>query len=203
MGVLARYTGELTRVRASGEASDELSYYPALLELLNSVGDALSPAVHCVLTPKNRGAGVPDGGLFLKRSLALGSGSDAIETRAPERGVVEVKGPSQTLKRVAASRQVRKYLDRYGQVLLTNYREFLLLRLAPDGEVSRGEGFSLADTEAALWALDAEAKTVDALEDPFEQFLRRVLLADAPLSSPQDLIGGEGGLEPAAVDFLN
>ena len=187
MGILARYISELTRVRTSGEASDELSYYPALSELLNSVGEALNPAVHCVLTPKNRGAGVPDGGLFLKRSLALSTGSDVVETRAPERGVVEVKGTSQSLKRVAGSRQVRKYLDRYGQVLITNYREFLSLRLGPDGEVSRGEGFSLADSEAAFWAFDPEVDAIKALEDPFEHFLRRVLLADAPLSSPEDL----------------
>ena len=37
------------------------------LTLSRGVGKGLSPAVTCVLTTKNRGAGVPDGGLFIAR----------------------------------------------------------------------------------------------------------------------------------------
>ncbi|HEY8082329.1 MAG TPA: type ISP restriction/modification enzyme [Solirubrobacterales bacterium] len=187
MSFLARYLSEMTRIRDSGEASDETSYYPALSELLNSVGATLDPAVHCVLTPKNRGAGIPDGALFLARSGGLKIGMEALETRAPERGVTEVKGLKQKLKRVADTDQVHRYLERYGQVLVTNYREFLLVRMGPEGVVIPGEPYSLADSEETFWALKGDSQGVMETEAGFEQFLRRALLADAPLSSPEDL----------------
>lgn len=158
MAALARYLSEMARIRATGEASDETSYYPALAELLNAIGASVSPSVHCVLTPKNRGAGIPDGGLFLTRSLSARAGETGIETRAPERGAVEVKPPQRDLKRIVTTAQVKKYLARYGRVLVTNYREFVAIqRDAAGGIVQR------------------------------ETYLRRVLTADAPLTSPEDL----------------
>jgi hypothetical protein len=187
MSALAKYLSEMARIRGSGEATDETSYYPALDQLLNEAGAQLSPAVHCVLTPKNRGAGIPDGALFLKRSLELGAGADAIKTHTPERGVLEVKGLDQRVERVIGSKQVQRYLERYGQVLVTNYREFLPLRLDPDGTVVQSELFTLAETEAAFWQLVANAEASIDLGAKFEAFLQRVLLADAPLSSPEDL----------------
>ncbi len=187
MGVLAEYLSEMTRIRASGEASDETSYYPVLAELINAVGGNVSPSVHCVLTPKNRGSGIPDGALFLKRSLKLSdSNRISIEVRSPERGVMEIKPASTNLNRLARSKQVAKYLDHYGQVLITNYREFRHLRLNEQGEVIEGEGFAITNSESTFWSL-AESGADDSKGEELEQFLRRVLLADAPLSSPEDL----------------
>jgi hypothetical protein len=182
---LARYLSEMSRIQDSGEATDETSFYPALSELLERTGSRLAPAVHCVLAPRNRGAGTPDGGLFLRRSLPSGDLSDSLAVRVPERGVLEVKGLKANLKRLAQSAQVSRYLKRYGQVLLTNYREFQLIRLGPAGEAVLGEVFSLAPSERDFWKLDAS--TVESLEDELAEFLARALLADAPLSSPQDL----------------
>jgi hypothetical protein len=76
------------------------------------VGKALSPAVTCVLTTKNRGAGVPDGGLFIARQAVAEAGDSALLARAPERGVMEVKGPAQDIIRVTRSAQVKRYLTR-------------------------------------------------------------------------------------------
>src|SRR6267143_2154124 len=36
----------------------------ALAALLNEVGKSLKPRVRCIINPRNRGAGIPDGGLF-------------------------------------------------------------------------------------------------------------------------------------------
>lgn len=42
----------------------ETSFYPALERLLTAIGKTLSPKVRCVINLANRGAGLPDGGLF-------------------------------------------------------------------------------------------------------------------------------------------
>jgi hypothetical protein len=51
-------------LRSTGAGVPETSYYPPLANLLNAVGQALTPRVRCVINLKNRGAGLPDGGLF-------------------------------------------------------------------------------------------------------------------------------------------
>jgi hypothetical protein len=186
MGPLATYLGEMGRIAGSGEASDETSFYPALSGLLNIVGGTVSPAVHCVLTPKNTGSGIPDGALFLQRSFkARENEEQPITAHGPERGVIEVKGLKADLLKVVGGAQVRRYLKHYGQVTVTNYREFVQVRLTEGEQMSLGETFCLASSEAAFWEL--KGSDVGALEDEFVEFLRRVLLADAPLSSPEDL----------------
>ena len=107
---LRTYLAEMAAIGASGEATKETPYYPPLLNLLNGVGATLSPSVLCVLTPKNRGDGIPDGGLFVKRPAVVQAGEQALQTRAPERGVVEVKGLAASVKETASSQQVAKYL---------------------------------------------------------------------------------------------
>lgn len=188
MGALKNYLQALATIHAVGEAVEETSYYGRLETLVNEVGDRLSPTVMCILTTKNRGAGVPDGGLFLRRQAVVEAGENAMLARAPERGAMEVKGPGENVRSVARSKQVRRYLERYGQVLVTTYREFLPLRVGRGGEVLAGEPYSLADSEEAFWAVAGNAKNLTTgQESEFEEYLRRVLLADAPLSSPEDL----------------
>src|SRR5690242_10348852 len=106
MPAVATYLGEMRRIHESGEASSETSFYPALSGLLNEVGSGLSPSVHCVLTPKNRGAGIPDGGLFLARGLDQTEPDELLAIRVPERGALEVKGLQFGLSRLAKSAQV-------------------------------------------------------------------------------------------------
>lgn len=188
MGALRDYLQGLAGIRATGEAVEETSYYGQLETLLNAVGGDLSPAVMCVLTTRNRGAGVPDGGLFIVSHAVRGAGRDALVARVPERGVMEVKGPGKDVRQVAHSQQVRKYLARYGKVLVTTYREFLVVRLSEDGQPVVGEAFALADDEAGFWALASAASRVSAeRESEFDSYLKRVLLGDAPLSQAADL----------------
>lgn len=186
MAALRSYLQGLRAIHATGEAVAETSYYGQLERLLNDVGKTLSPAVTCVLTTKNRGAGVPDGGLFVARQAIADAGATALIARAPERGVVEVKGPAQDVNRVARSAQVKRYLARYGKVLVCNYRDFLILRLDSDGKMQTGERFTLASDEASFWALSPH-EAENSYGVVFVDYLKRALLGDAPLSDPADL----------------
>ncbi len=69
MNHIETYLTHLRDTRATGEAVKETSYYPALSTLLNAVGAELKPKVKCVINIRNRGAGIPDGGLFTAEQL--------------------------------------------------------------------------------------------------------------------------------------
>ena len=186
VAALRTYLEGLRAIHLTGEATAETSYYGQLEQLLNEIGKTLSPSVTCVLTTKNRGAGVPDGGLFITRQAVTEAGDSALLARAPERGVMEVKGVAQDVTRVARSAQVRRYLERYGKVLVCTYREFLLLRLDSGGKAQAGERFALAADEGSFWALDPQdAENTHGAD--FIDYLKRALLGDAPLSNPADL----------------
>jgi hypothetical protein len=186
VAALRTYLERLRAIHSTGEATAETSYYGPLVQLLNEIGATLSPSVTCVLTTRNRGAGIPDGGLFVARQAVTEAGDDALLARAPERGVMEVKGPAQDVTRVARSAQVLRYLERYGKVLVCTYRDFLVVRLDSSGRPQAGERFTLADDEASFWALDPK-DTDDARGADFDGYLKRALLGDAPLSNPADL----------------
>jgi hypothetical protein len=186
MAALRTYLDGLQTIHATGEAVKETSYYGQLEALLNDVGKDLSPSVTCVLTTKNHGAGIPDGGLFIARDAVEQAGDAVLTARAPERGVMEVKGAAEDVKRVGGSAQVRRYLERYGKVLVSTYREFLVVGLDVNGKAQPGERFTLARDEDTFWALDAK-ETEEAHGEDFVAFIERALLGNAPLSAPADL----------------
>ena len=62
--IVEDYLADLRRIRASGGATDERSYYPPLTNLLNAVGATLRPKVFCVGELAEQGAGHPDFGLY-------------------------------------------------------------------------------------------------------------------------------------------
>lgn len=182
MNLLEKYLRELYDIRATGSAVKETSYYPALVGLLNEVGKTLKPKVRCVLTPKNQGAGIPDIGLFVSRQRF--DESEAFINLMPERGVLEVKGTKAEVAKIAQSEQVAKYLERYGQVLVTNYRDFLLVS-KDAGEL---EAYHLAESETAFWQAAANPQTILAAHgERFVEYLKRVLLSNAPLEAPADV----------------
>ena len=119
---------------------------------LNAVGQRLKPRVFCVPNLRNRGAGLPDMGLFvLSRAQTP---EDWPEAQAPERGVVEVDDFPADLSVKAGSEQVRDYLAAYGLVLVTNYRDFVLLGRDAQGQPERRESFSFGCADAdAFFAL--------------------------------------------------
>jgi Type ISP C-terminal specificity domain/N-6 DNA Methylase len=188
MGVLRDYLQGMSSIGSVGEAVAETSYYGQLEALLNAAGDGLAPKVMCVLTTRNRGAGVPDGGLFIRSRAAVQAGSGAMTGRMPERGVIEAKGVDKNVRQVARSAQVQRYLRRYGKVLVTTYREFLVVTLGEDGTAAEGELFTLAGAPEGFWDLARSAGGPGReLEERFEAYLRRALMGDAQLSQPADL----------------
>jgi len=185
---LETYLTELREIRDSGAATKETSGYGALAKLLEAVGHSLKPKVHCLIQLKNSGAGLPDGGLFTPDQLRNTDEEAPLRGLNPARGVIEVKPASEELAEIAPTPQVKEYLAHYGQVLLTNYRDFLLLKRAPGGAMQLLESFRLADSEAAFWTAAAHPrKTADALGERFIEYLKRVMLHAAPLNSPRDL----------------
>ena len=182
------YLTELREIRDSGAATKETSGYGTLAKLLDAVGHSLKPKVHCIIQLKNSGAGLPDGGLFTPDQLKNADEEAPLRGLNPARGVIEVKAVSEELANIIPTEQVKEYLAHYGQVLLTNYRDFLLLKRGPGSAIQRLESFRLADSETAFWAAAAHPrKTTDAIGERFIEYLKRVMLHAAPLNSPRDL----------------
>jgi hypothetical protein len=185
---LETYLEELATLRASGAATRETSGYPALANLLNAVGHMLRPKVKCIIHPRNSGAGIPDGGLFTPDQLKGVPDDSAFEAAPPARGAIEVKATNEELDDLANTKQVQDYVKHYGLVLLTNYRAFLLLKRGANGAPVRLEAFALADNEAAFWATAAHPrKAATELGERFLEYLKRVMLHNAPLNNPRDV----------------
>lgn len=186
MNVVAQYLHELQVIHASGSAVKETSYYGPLERLLNAVGGELKPRVQAVMTLRNQGAGMPDGGLFTTDQLQRGTANAPLPGQLPGRGVIEVKGTGANVGEIAQSEQVRRYLDRYGQVLVCNYRDFLLLERGADGAVRSLERYQLAPDERAFWAADPQHLSTEHGVQLVE-YLKRVMLHAATLSNPSDV----------------
>ena len=178
----------LTETASLRGATRETSGYPALANLLNAAGHSLKPKVQCVIHPKNSGAGIPDGGLFTPDQLKNRSEDESFIGQMPARGALEVKSAGEEIEDLIETGQVKDYLRHYGLLLVTNYREFLLLQSLPDGKARRLESFRLAETEAAFWAAAAHPrKTAEELGERLIEYLKRVLLHAAPLNRPRDV----------------
>ena len=129
ISIVEEYFSELRRLRASGGATGERSTYPALANLLNAVGATLSPKVFCVVELADQGAGHPDVGLYAASQVQRGQPRRG---QVPERGVVEVKSPSEDAGLIAESEQVSGYWESYRLVLVTNTRDFILRGEGPE-----------------------------------------------------------------------
>jgi hypothetical protein len=184
---LATYLRELRDIRSSGAHVPETSFYSPLANLLNDIGRTLKPRVRCIINPKNQGAGIPDGGFFTADQLPR-TGEPDLHVQLPARGVMEVKGTSDDAWQTARSVQVARYLGTYGQVLVTNYRDFVLLGRDASGKSVELETYRLAASETAFWAATSDPYALaEAQGERFTEFLKRVMLYAAPLTNPADV----------------
>ena len=184
---LETYLRDLAEIRSTGAAVPETSYYGALSNLLTTVGHSLRPRVRAVINLQNRGAGIPDGGLFTQEQFRRG-GDEVQPGQTPARGVIELKPVSVDAWVTAAGEQVTRYWGRYGLVLVSNYRDFVLVGRDAEGNTLKLETFRLANGEREFWRKAAVARaTAQAEGDRFIEFLKRVLLHEAPISTPEDL----------------
>jgi len=186
---LETYLAELRAMRSSGGVVKETSGYGALANLFNVVGHTLKPKVHCFIHVRNSGAGLPDGGLFTPDQLKNTDEEAPLHgIPLPSRGVIEVKGTDAEIEATADTKQVRDYVKHYGQVLVTNYRSFLLLKRGDNGDPLRLESFQLAPDERSFWVAAAQPrKTAGEIGERFIEYLKRVLLHAAPLNNPKDV----------------
>lgn len=181
------YLSALGNIRASGAGVAETSYYSPLEQLLTAVGATLTRRVQCIIHLKNAGAGIPDGGFFTPEQFR-GHASNDFPSPLPARGALEIKSPGEDVAAVALSTQVGRYVARYGQVLVTNYREFLLVGRDSAGEPILLEPYRLAGSEAAFWSAVAVPGALVAMhEERLTDYLRRALVHAAPLETPADV----------------
>jgi hypothetical protein len=186
---LETYLGELRAMRSSGGVVKETSGYGALANLFNAIGRTLKPKVHCFIHVKNSGAGLPDGGLFTPDQLKnTDEKAPLLGIPLPSRGVIEVKAADAEVEDMEDTRQIYDYVKHYGQVLVTNYRSFLLLKRGDNGNPIRLESFQLAPDEKTFWQVAAQPrKTAGELDERFVEYLKRVMLHAAPLNNPRDV----------------
>ena len=181
MNPLETYLTELREIHDSGAATKETSGYPALAKLLEAVGLSLKPKVRCIIQLKNSGAGLPDGGLFTPDQLKHHDEQAPLFGLSPARGVLEVKSTSDELADIVPTGQIKEYLSHYGQILLTNYRDFVLLKHTPGNSPRQLESFRLADNEAAFWAAAAHPRKA---ADTLGERLHRIPQARPPPCRP-------------------
>ena len=179
------YFADLRRIRASGGATGERSFYPALTNLLNAVGSALRPQVFCVGELAEQGAGHPDFGLYTRRQVQKGKPRTG---QVPERGVVEVKPAGDDAWLTADSDQVSRYWDRYRLVLVTNTRDFVLVGEDAQGNPVKLETFRLAESEQAFHTrLETPRAFARDMGAGLGEYLCRALSHSASIVEPKDL----------------
>jgi hypothetical protein len=184
---LDRYLANCLARRSTKSLTPETSLYPALEDLLASAGGGLKPRVHCFMSLKSFDGNMPDGGLFTGDQLLKGELPKQLSS-PPSRGVIECKPPTDDVLAVADTKQISRYYNRFNQVLVTNYREFLLVGRSPNGKPERLEYYRLADSADAFWELCANRKAAVAEHgDRLLDFLKRCLRRPAPLAEPKDV----------------
>jgi len=182
------YFKDLREIHQFGGGVDEESYYGSFEKLLNGIGKSLKPRVRCIIQLKNSGAGHPDGGLFTKEQWDHGNEQAPLLGQVPARGVIEIKPTSDDTWVTSESEQVSKYWKEYQLVLVTNYRDFMLIGKDRNGNPVKLESYRLAASEADFWMKVAHPKKfAQEYGEPFVEYLRRTMLQAAPVSSPRDL----------------
>jgi len=193
--LIERYLADLGEIRGTRANVPETSFYPALERLLSDIGKTLSPKVRCVINLANRGAGLPDGGLFSADQFRRKTGDENDKgnpflVQNPSRGAIEAKPPAEDVRRVSETEQVERYWKRYGMVLVTNFRAFAIVGQGPTGKPCVLESFTLAESESEFWRLTAHPRLAAAEHgEHMLAYLKRVLLLNAPLAAPQDVAG--------------
>ena len=184
--ILTEYLAGIARIRDTGAGTGEISYYGCLAGALNAIGATLKPRVFCVPNLRNRGVGFPDMGLFA--GADVGAADQWPEGRPPDRGVVEIDDIPAPLAVKLRSEQVARYLARYGLVLVTNFRDFVLLGQDAAGRQEVREKFDFGCANAdAFFALAKGSQRPRALATRFAEFLERVLLHQASFGRPEDV----------------
>jgi len=134
--VLEKYIAEIFATYSKGDAREE-SFYHALKNLLEEYAVGINKkSVQVTTLPKKTEAGNPD--------FRVWDGKQRIV------GYLEAKLPDADLNRIEDSEQLKRYLDTFPNLILTNFFEFRLYR---DGQlidkVQIGRPYTLSKLKAA------------------------------------------------------
>ncbi|RKD71031.1 type ISP restriction/modification enzyme [Rhizobium sp. WW_1] len=185
ISIVENYFAAVRDVHRLGSGTKERSYYPAVAELLNALGQDLKPRVICLSDLGNTGAGHPDFGLFAANQIQKG---EPRKGQMPERGVIEMKGVADETWLTAATDQISKYFGAYRLVIVSNIRDFLIIGEGPDGKATKLEGFRLAPDAATFWNMVATPrKSAEHLGRAFGEYLKRALTQSVALREPKDV----------------
>jgi len=186
---LTAYRTALQTIHDSGRATDERSYYSAVVVLFNAIGAALTPRVVALHDVADRASiGHPD---FLLQ----------VETTKDIRAAVKVKGAAHELDAIIASEQVRRYLSHHDPTLVTNLREFALVRLSRNKTPEVVMRHTFAGNEAAFWLASPPTLARDHAER-FGDFLVTAMTWDAVVKRSVDLAEALAGLRNALSNAL-
>ncbi|WP_400765480.1 type ISP restriction/modification enzyme [Methylosinus sporium] len=185
LDIVENYFAAMRDVHRIGAGTKERSYYPAVAELLNAIGQELKPKVICLSDLGDAGAGHPDFGLFAANQVQKG---EPRKGQMPERGVIEMKGVADETWLTAKTGQVSKYFGAYRLVIVTNIRDFLIIGEGPNGQPVKLEGFRLAPDAKAFWELVATPKkSAEQIGRAFGEYLKRALTQSVALREPKDV----------------
>lgn len=139
--VAQEYLNAVRRLRRTGQATDELSYYPAIQQLLDGLSVNATPSRRAMTHPTAIEMQHPDLALYETASLAL---------VLP----VEVKGSQANIETLLHSGQALRYATTFGggKVLLTNLWQWCLAEVGPTGDLI---------TEAPIVNLVADSTELD------------------------------------------
>jgi hypothetical protein len=173
-----RYLNDVSKVRATGRATTETSYYPQVNGLLTALGRRARPRRSALNQPRGIDGNFPDVALYEDDSNVLVM-------------PVEAKGVDVDLGALVVSAQARRYATSFGggRVLVTNLRGFAVGEIDSTGTLVERDRVDLVTDERALDArrpallpgsaerlaalLDAWCSTRAALRDP--QLVARLL----------------------------
>jgi hypothetical protein len=179
------YFAAVRDVHRLGAGTKERSYYPAVADLLNAIGQELKPKVICLSDLGNTGAGHPDFGLFSANQVQKG---EPRKGQMPERGVIEMKGVADETWLTAKTDQVSKYFGAYRLVIVSNIRDFLIIGEGPDGCASKLESFRLAPDAKTFWGMVATPqKSAHHIGRAFGEYLKRAVTQSVALREPKDV----------------
>ena len=171
------YLKDLGEIYRTGAGGAEESYYGPLETLLNEIGRKLKPRVRCAAQLKNIGAGEPDFGLYTANQFQRVSDTHPMEGQPPERGVIECKPWNDDSFARSEGAQVSKYWKKYALVLVTNYRDFILIGRDDRDKPIRLESFRLAENENVFCGMLAQPhKAAQQQGERLVECLRRTML---------------------------
>lgn len=158
--MLEKYISEIFATYSKGDAREE-SFYHALKNLLEEYATSINKKnVQVTTLPKKTEAGNPD--------FRVWDGKQRIV------GYLEAKLPETDLNRIEDSEQLKRYLDTFPNLILTNFFEFRLYR---DGQlidkVQIGRSYTISKLKAAP-PLENEAGFYSLLEKFFSFSLPKI-----------------------------